>query len=76
MLKNDSQGPIYFMPIYFQFVHGDSPIDAAVRLLPIIFTFVAFALGGGAVVSKTGRYYPWYLAGGILTIIGGVLLCK
>jgi hypothetical protein len=63
------------MPIFFQFVHGDSPINAAVRLLPIILTFVFFGLGGGAIVSKTGRYYPWFFAGGIFTIIGGSLLC-
>lgn len=64
------------MPIFFQFVHGDSPIDAAVRLLPIILTFVCFGLGGGFVVSKTGYYYPFFFTGGIFTIVGGVLMCK
>lgn len=64
------------MPIFFQFVHGDSPIDAAVRLLPIILTFVSFGLGGGAIVSKTGRYYLWFLVGSVFTIVGGTLLRK
>jgi hypothetical protein len=64
------------MPIFFQFVHGDSPIDAVVRLLPVILTFVAFALGGAALVSKIGRYYPLFLVGSILTIVGGTLLCE
>jgi hypothetical protein len=64
------------MPIFFQFVHGDSPIDAAVRLLPIIITFVVFGLCGGFIVSKTGHYYPWFLSAGVLTTLGASLLCK
>lgn len=32
--------PIYYIPIYFNFVHGDSSLDAAVRLLPLICVMV------------------------------------
>ncbi|KAK0114836.1 hypothetical protein ONS96_013319 [Cadophora gregata f. sp. sojae] len=67
-------GPVYFIPIFFQFVHGDSPVDAAVRLLPIILTFVCFGLGGGFVVSKTGHFYPLYFTGGIFATVGAVLM--
>ncbi|KAH9208644.1 hypothetical protein DL95DRAFT_414595 [Leptodontidium sp. 2 PMI_412] len=67
-------GPIYFIPIFFQFVLGDSPVDAAVRLLPIILTFVCFGLGGGFVVSKTGHFYPLYFVGGVFATVGAVLM--
>lgn len=66
--------PIYFIPLYFQFVKGDEPLQAAVRLLPFIFTFVFATVLNGVVMSKTGYYMPWYLGGGILILIGGVLM--
>ncbi|KAK0760475.1 hypothetical protein N5P37_006669, partial [Trichoderma harzianum] len=39
--------PLYFIPLYFQFVHGDSAIDAAVRLLPFVLVFVTISLLSG-----------------------------
>jgi hypothetical protein len=38
---------LYFIPLYFQFVHGDSAIDAAVRLLPFVLVFVTISLLSG-----------------------------
>lgn len=66
--------PIYFIPLYFQFAHDTSALQAGVYLLPYVVFFVAAILSNGLLVSKTGLYMPWYFAGGILTIIGGALL--
>ncbi|KAJ5524144.1 hypothetical protein N7494_010794 [Penicillium frequentans] len=66
--------PTYYIPIYCQFVKGDSPLTAAVRLLPFIVLMVFSGLLNGALMSKLGYYMPWYLAGGILTSIGGGLM--
>ncbi|KAJ5536079.1 major facilitator superfamily transporter [Penicillium frequentans] len=66
--------PTYYIPIYCQFVKGDSPLIAAVRLLPFIVLMVFSGLLNGALMSKLGYYMPWYLAGGILTSIGGGLM--
>ncbi|KAJ5912722.1 major facilitator superfamily transporter [Penicillium tannophilum] len=66
--------PTYYIPIYCQFVKGDSPLTAAVRLLPFIILMVFSGLLNGALMSKLGYYMPWYLAGGILTSIGGGLM--
>ena len=66
--------PMYFIPLYFQFVQGDSALHAAVRLLPFVFTNVFGILVNGAVMGKIGYYMPWYLFGGILSIAGGALL--
>ena len=68
--------PIYYIPTYFQFTRGDMPLEAAVRLLPLI-AFVSFLiLVNGGVLSRGGYYMPWFLVGSILTMIAGVLFCE
>lgn len=69
-----SQIPTYYIPLYFQFVRGDSALTAAVRLLPFIVLMVAFGFLNGGLMSKLGYYMPWYLAGGLLTTAGGALM--
>lgn len=68
------QVPTYYIPLYFQFVRGDSALTAAVRLLPFIILMVTFGFLNGGLMSKLGYYMPWYLTGGILTTIGGALM--
>jgi len=66
--------PTYYIPLYFQFVKGDSALDAAVRLLPFIVVMVVFCIVNGGAMSKVGYYMPWYLFGGVLVLIGGALM--
>lgn len=66
--------PIYFIPLYFQFVKGDGALDAGVRLLPFIIPMVVFNLVNGVGMSALGYYMPWYVLGGALVLVGGVLL--
>lgn len=66
--------PIYMTPIYFQFTRGDGPLESGVRLLPFIMVMIVAVIANGAFLSKFGYYMPWYLAGGILIVIGGALM--
>ena len=66
--------PIYYTPLFFQFVHNDSALEAGVRLLPFVVFLVVFCVANGAIMSATGWYFPWYLGGGVLTVIGGALM--
>ncbi|KAI9656725.1 MAG: hypothetical protein M1821_003364 [Bathelium mastoideum] len=59
---------------FFQYVRGDSPLKAGVYLLPFIFFMVATVMICGSVVSKTGRWMPWFFYGGALVLIGGALM--
>ncbi|KAK0701967.1 major facilitator superfamily domain-containing protein [Lasiosphaeria miniovina] len=68
--------PIYYMPLYFQFSRGDSAIEAAVRLLPLIFVLSATILASGHFMTRFGYFQPWYIAGSALTLVGGVLLAR
>ena len=66
--------PIYFVPLFFQFARNDSAVEAGVRLLPLICLLVFAVILNGALMSKYGYYMPWYLAGGILGLIGSALM--
>ncbi|EEH37138.2 hypothetical protein PAAG_07694 [Paracoccidioides lutzii Pb01] len=68
--------PIYYIPTYFAFIRGDEPMNSAVRLLPIIILISAVIFFNGAMMSKFGYYQPWYVAGGALVLVGGVLFSR
>ncbi|KAH8645408.1 major facilitator superfamily-domain-containing protein [Xylariales sp. PMI_506] len=65
---------IYFIPIYFQFVHGDGALMAAVRLLPFVTIFVTVNVSAGYMLSRIRIYMPIYIVSGILLTLGGALL--
>ncbi|OJD19144.1 hypothetical protein AJ78_00844 [Emergomyces pasteurianus Ep9510] len=66
--------PIYMVPLFFQFTRDDSPLDAGVRLLPLVIVMIVFVFVNGALMAKLGYYMPWYLAGGLLTVAGSALM--
>ena len=49
-------------------------MSAAVHLLPIVFTLVFAAIGGGLAVTRFGYYTPLYVVGTALALIGSSLL--
>ncbi|KAI4179913.1 MAG: hypothetical protein LQ346_007094 [Caloplaca aetnensis] len=66
----------YYLPLFFQFTKGDSPLKAAVRILPFIVMIVFFSLLNGALMPKYGYYMPWYIVGSVIALIGSALMCK
>ncbi|KAL8806271.1 MAG: hypothetical protein Q9182_001418 [Xanthomendoza sp. 2 TL-2023] len=66
--------PIYFIPLFFQFVRDDSALEAGVRLLPFVVFLVVVCVANGAVMSITGYYFPWYIVGGAFNLIGAALM--
>ncbi|KAM5343434.1 hypothetical protein ACJ41O_011971 [Fusarium nematophilum] len=65
---------IFYLPLYYQFTRGASAVETSLHLLPFILFLVAFNLLNGQFMGRTGYYYPWYIAGAALELIGGVLL--
>lgn len=53
----------YFLPIYFQAVQNSSPERSGVQTLPIFVGILPFAMVGGLLMSKTGRYKQMHVAG-------------
>lgn len=65
---------LYYIPLFFLFVRGDSNMEAAIHLMPFVcFCVVAVLLCGG-LLAKTGYYREWYIVSGALLTIGGVLM--
>lgn len=65
---------VYFIPIYFQFVHDDTALMAAVRLLPFVIVMVVVNLATGSLLSRIRRYMAIFLASGVLILAGGLPL--
>lgn len=67
---------VYYTPLLFQFTRGDGPLKAGVRILPLIFMIVFFAIFNGALMPKLGYHMPWYVFGNAMILIGSSLMCK
>ncbi len=67
---------IYYTPLIFQFTRGDGPLDAGVRILPLICMIVFGSLLNGFVMPRLGYYMPWYVVGNALLVIGAALMGK
>ena len=67
--------PVYFIPLYFQFVKEDLALVAGIQTLPlVVFLVAAIVLNGFIMTATGGRYMPWFLVGGALGLIGSALL--
>lgn len=64
----------YFLPIWFQVIHGDSAIMSGVHMLPYYGVNAAFSVLGGFVVSFTGYSTPPAIIGSAIGTVGLGLL--
>ena len=65
---------VYYLPIWFQAIKGDSAVDSGIHLLPMIMPIVAASILAGFSISKLGYYTPFLILGVSLTAIGAGLL--
>ncbi|TVY14760.1 Efflux pump patC [Lachnellula arida] len=68
------QVPLYYIPLYFQFVHSDTSMMAAVRLLPFILVLISANMAAGFLLPRVGYYWAMYLVTGVFMTIGGSLM--
>jgi EmrB/QacA subfamily drug resistance transporter len=62
-------GAITYLPAFFQVVRGISPTISGVYLLPLMAGLVTVTIGAGQVISKTGKYRFFPIAGtGVMTL--------
>ncbi|KAH8429243.1 uncharacterized protein LDX57_006910 [Aspergillus melleus] len=66
--------PLYYIPLFFQFVQGDTAVKAAVRLLPFILLLVCTNMASGALLPRIGYYWAIYVVTGVLMTVGGALM--
>ncbi|PVI02672.1 MFS general substrate transporter [Periconia macrospinosa] len=65
--------PIYYIPLYFQFVHGEGGIQAAVRLIPYVIIAMAASMFQGAMFLRLPYAAPWFLVASICAVLGSGL---
>ena len=69
-------GGVTYLPVFFQIVHGESPTASGLELLPLLVGLIICSTGSGIVISKTGRYRVFPIAGTALMTVGLLLLSQ
>lgn len=67
-------GAITFMPMYLQTVKGVSPSVAGLQLTPMMGGVLLSSIASGQIISRTGRYRYFPIAGTAIMILGLGLL--
>jgi EmrB/QacA subfamily drug resistance transporter len=66
-------GAIGYLPQYQQFVQGASATNSGLLLMPLMIAVMAVSLTVGRVISRTGRYRIFPIAGSVLLVAGMLL---
>jgi EmrB/QacA subfamily drug resistance transporter len=67
-------GGIMLLPLYMQIVHGASPTEAGLLMLPMVAGMMVASIGSGQVISRTGHIRLFPIVGSALIVVGLLLL--
>lgn len=67
---------IYYTPLIFQFTRGDGALLAGIRLLPHMCCMIVVSILNGILMPKLGYYFPWYIFGNAVMLIGSALMYR
>ena len=69
-------GSLVFLPLFLQTAGGLSATNSGLLLLPLMGGVVVMATTSGRIISATGRYRPWPIAGMAMAVAGLFLLSR
>ncbi len=69
-------GAIAFMPLYLQVVHGASATGSGLRMLPMMAGLLGTSILSGQMISRTGRYRLFPIAGTAVLVVGLLLMAR
>jgi EmrB/QacA subfamily drug resistance transporter len=69
-------GSVTFLPLFFQTVFHSSPTGAGLRLIPLMGGLVLTSVVSGRVISRTGHYRLFPIAGTAIMTVGLLLLSR
>jgi EmrB/QacA subfamily drug resistance transporter len=69
-------GALTYLPLFQQVVRGDSPTESGLQLIPVMAGVLIGSIGSGQLISATGRYKAFPVAGTAIAAIGMVLLSR
>ncbi len=67
-------GAVTYLPLFLQVVKGASPTGSGLQLLPLMGGLLITSIGSGLIITRTGRYKPFPIAGTALMVVGLLLL--
>jgi len=65
-----------FMPLYMQVVQGINATQSGIALFPLMGGLIVSSITCGRLVTRTGRYKPFMIGGGVVLVIGVLLLMQ
>jgi EmrB/QacA subfamily drug resistance transporter len=69
-------GSIVFLPLFLQTVLGLTATSSGLLLLPLMLGIVTTSVTSGRIISRTGRYRRWPIAGTATMTAGVILLSR
>jgi EmrB/QacA subfamily drug resistance transporter len=67
-------GALTYLPLFQQIVRGDSPTESGLQLIPVMAGVLIGSIGSGQVITRTGRYRLFPIAGTAIACVGMLLL--
>jgi len=69
-------GSVTYLPLFLQVVGGASPTGSGLQILPLMAGLLITSISSGQLISRTGRYRPFPIAGTFVMIVGLFLLSR
>ncbi len=67
-------GGIMLLPLYMQIVHGATPTESGLLMLPMVVGMMGGSIGSGQVISRTGHIRLFPIVGSAVIVVGLGLL--
>jgi EmrB/QacA subfamily drug resistance transporter len=67
-------GSVTYLPLFLQVVNGASPTGSGLQILPLMLGLLITSIASGQIISRTGTYKPFPIAGTAVMVIGLALL--
>jgi EmrB/QacA subfamily drug resistance transporter len=67
-------GAVTYLPLFLQVVKGASPTGSGLQLLPLMGGLLITSIGSGQLITRTGRYKAFPIAGTAVMTVGLYLL--
>jgi EmrB/QacA subfamily drug resistance transporter len=67
-------GSVTYLPLFLQVVNGASPTSSGLQILPLIGGLLITSIASGQLISRTGKYKAFPIAGTAIMVVGLSLL--
>ena len=67
-------GSVTYLPLFLQVVNGATPTGSGLQILPLMAGLLITSIASGQIISRTGRYKPFPIAGTAIMVVGLSLL--